>query len=291
MTEQRADAKFSMPDGSYPINNCADVSDAAKLAHHSKTYSFAQVKAHVMKAKNALNCPDSVLPATWGDGGRAMGDEIERRYTPAVVQVRATRDRIGGYAAMFNSSSRNLGGFVEQVRSTAFSRAGGRGFPDVVARFNHDDNMLLGTTAAGTLRLALDDTGLAYDVKPPQSRADIIELVERGDVRHSSFAFRAIEEDWSTTDQGFPQRSLVNVELVDVAPVVNPAYPSTSAALRSLATYLDVELAEVERRAAQNELRSFFVRTDVEGQSKKRTLTFGASARLALLAREHDPWT
>ena len=61
----RASAKYAMGDGSYPISTCADVSDAAKLAHHSKTYSFAEVKAHVMKAKNALNCPDSALPDSW----------------------------------------------------------------------------------------------------------------------------------------------------------------------------------------------------------------------------------
>src|SRR5438045_3830978 len=51
--EDRA-AKYAMPDGSYPISNCAQVASAAKLAHHSKTYSFEQVKRHVMKAKNAL---------------------------------------------------------------------------------------------------------------------------------------------------------------------------------------------------------------------------------------------
>ena len=60
-----ATAKYHMADGSYPINNCADVSDAAKLAHNSKTYSFDAVKAHVLKAKKALGCPDSALPDTW----------------------------------------------------------------------------------------------------------------------------------------------------------------------------------------------------------------------------------
>ena len=64
-----------MPDGSYPINTCADVSDAAKLAHHSKTYSFEQIKAHVMKAKDALGCPDSVLP---GHLGREQQRDADR---------------------------------------------------------------------------------------------------------------------------------------------------------------------------------------------------------------------
>lgn len=57
--------RFALPDGSYPIDNCEDVSSAAHLAHHSKKYSFEEVRAHVMKAKDALDCPDTVLPDTW----------------------------------------------------------------------------------------------------------------------------------------------------------------------------------------------------------------------------------
>lgn len=218
-------------------------------------------------------------------GGRSEGtDAIERRYTPGIVELRAGRSRIGGYAAMFNTRSRNLGGFVEQVMPTAFDHARGRDWPGVVARFNHDDNMLLGTTVAGTLQLRLDETGLAYEVKPPQSRADILELVERGDVRNSSFAFRMVEDAWGVSDEGYPLRSLVRVQLVDVAPVVTPAYPETTAALRSLAHHLEVDVEEVAQRAVKDELRGFFVRTDVEGQAKPKT--FGPAARMAILARK-----
>lgn len=71
--------KFAMQNGSYPINNCSDVSDAAKLAHHSNTYSFDQVKKHVMKAKNALGCPDSVIPDSWSQMDRSTYDPYEVR--------------------------------------------------------------------------------------------------------------------------------------------------------------------------------------------------------------------
>lgn len=77
----RATPAYAMPDGSYPINTCADVTKAANLAHHSKTYSFAQIKAHVMKAKAGLNCPDSVLPDTW-DESNAAGAAGEARVDP-----------------------------------------------------------------------------------------------------------------------------------------------------------------------------------------------------------------
>lgn len=211
--------------------------------------------------------------------------EIERRFTPGLVEVRASSDNrtIGGYAAKFNKPSQNLGGFVEFVAPSAFNRSRGNGWPDVLARYNHDDNMLLGTTTARTLRLSVDDTGLAYDVDVPRARGDVYELVQRGDVGKSSFAFRVIGEDgdeWGLSEQNFPQRTLLSVELVDVAPVNLPAYNDTSTAVRSLARHVEADVEEVRNLATQGELRKFFMRTD---QSPKHM--FGPAARMALLKR------
>jgi HK97 family phage prohead protease len=229
--------------------------------------------------------------------------EVERRYTLAETgraELRAEGElrKIGGYASVFNKQSRNLGGFVEVVNPTAFNKSRGDGWPDVVARFNHEDNMLLGTTGARTLQLSIDDWGLSYLVTPPQSRKDILELVERGDVSKSSFAFRAVEDDWSLTDQNFPLRTLIAVQLVDIAPVVSPAYADTdagvrtAAALRSLAEHLHASLEEVQKLAAENELRRFFVRTDKTTGKKRpeKATTYGPAARMAILGKEADPW-
>jgi phage head maturation protease len=125
--------------------------------------------------------------------------------------------------------------------------------------------MVLGTTAGGTLQLLTDSIGLDYEVLPPQSRQDILELVERRDVQFSSFAFRVPPggDTWSTTrDTNYPMRTLNEVELVDVAPVLDPAYPDASAGLRSLAMAMSADLDEVRSMAASDELRRFFVRTD-----------------------------
>ncbi|MFD7860970.1 HK97 family phage prohead protease [Streptomyces sp. NPDC059783] len=216
--------------------------------------------------------------------------DLERRYTAVPVELRAAQEQrtINGYAAVFNRESSNLGGFVEVVDARAFNKSRGDGWPDVLARYNHDDNMLLGTVAGGTLRLLVDDTGLQYDVDPPKARADILELVSRGDVRKSSFAFRTVEDDWGMTDQGFPKRTLLAAQLVDVAPVNIPAYPDSSAGLRSLAAHVGADLEEVRALAQQDELRKFFVRTDGPQPARKQTL--GAAARMALLARKQDPY-
>ena len=186
--------------------------------------------------------------------------DLERRFTAGRVELRAQADSrtFGGYAAKFNTQSKNLGGFIERIDAGFFNKSRGDGWPDVIARYNHDDNMLLGTTTAGTLRLSTDNIGLVYEVDPPQSRSDVFELVQRGDVVKSSFAFQMFEDDWTQSDQGFPMRTLVSGKLIDVAPVNVPAYDDTSVGLRSLANKFEADLEEVRKMAAANELGKFF---------------------------------
>ncbi|MBW8087761.1 HK97 family phage prohead protease [Streptomyces hygroscopicus subsp. hygroscopicus] len=217
--------------------------------------------------------------------------ELERRYTKAPAEIRATDDgkKIAGYAAMFRKESSNLGGFVEDIDPTAFNKSRGDGWPDVMARYNHDNNMLLGTVAAETLALTIDDNGLAYEVTPPTTRADVLELVARGDVQKSSFAFRTIEDDWSQTSQGFPKRTLLRVQLVDVAPVNVPAYPDTTAGLRSLARAMDAPYSDVRDLAERDELRRLFVRTDQPAAPVEPSRTTPQQARVQLLALRTPP--
>lgn len=212
--------------------------------------------------------------------------ELERRFTAGRVELRLGTDKrtFGGYAAKFERQSKNLGGFVEVITRSFFNKSAGDGWPDVLARYNHDDNMLLGTTASGTLRLSLDDQGLVYEVDPPQARADVFELVQRGDITKSSFAFQTFEDDWSMTDQGFPMRSLVSGRLIDVAPVNVPAYDDTSVgvrcepAMRSLAKKFDASIDEVKSLAAEDGLRKFFALSGGQAAPKKRS----AAAALAI---------
>lgn len=185
--------------------------------------------------------------------------ETERRSTRGLVEVRAAGESrtIGGYAAKFNALSRNLGGFVERIDPGFFAKSEGDGWPRAMARYNHDNNMLLGTVRGGTLRLQTDGTGLDYSVDCPTARADVYELVSRGDVSESSFAFYTFEDDWAMTDEGFPVRTLLGGQLVDVAPVNDPAYLDTSTGLRSLAEKAGADLEEIRAAAAGNELRRF----------------------------------
>lgn len=183
----------------------------------------------------------------------------ETRSITSAVQYRAADKGpggLGGYALKFERYSQNLGGFVEQVGRGAVDKTLGDDV-DVLCRYQHDDNHLLGRTASRTLVLTRDDTGLLYDVPAlpdTSSGRDVAELCRRGDVTGSSFAFRTLEDEWGFTDQGFPLRTLVQIRLVDVAPVVSPAYLDTSTALRSLAEAIHADPAEVPDLAKRGEL-------------------------------------
>jgi hypothetical protein len=241
--------------------------------------------------------------------------DAERRFTSVPVEIRSGSDQrtIGGYAAKFDRMSQNLGGFVERIASRAFNKSHGDGWPDVLARYNHEDNLLLGTTGARTLRLGLDEIGLTYEVDLPASRSDVHELVHRGDVRQSSFAFIAFDDDWSTDETtGYPMRTLMSVRLIDVAPVNTPAYLDTSVGVRSgrtvdvrslvhveqrvggalvgpgsayesLARKFGVGVDEVRALAERDELVKFFKRTDAIDPAAARRSAQAALARVQQL--------
>lgn len=192
--------------------------------------------------------------------------ELERRYQPGAVELRAGgagQRRLGGYALKWNTLSRNLGGFVETIAPQACAKSLSDEL-DVLCRWQHRDEFLLGRVAAGTHRLAVDNVGLDYEVDLPDTTAgrDVAELARRGDIRYSSFAFWTLEDEWDRTEQGFPLRRLLAIQLHDTAPVVDPAYLDTSSGLRSLAEHRGVDVAEVEQLARANRLAELFARDE-----------------------------
>lgn len=234
---------------------------------------------------------------------------IERQFALQPVEMRAVPEgkrHIFGYAAVYDTISRPLGGFQETIARGAFNKSRGDGWPGVICRFNHNSDMLLGTTEARTLILHSDDHGLEYEVDPPKNLPLVREWVERGDVRRSSFAFRTIQDDWSTTDGGYPLRMLTEVQLVDVAPVVDPAYTATTAGVRgfipeqdmkhaavsagyeSLAVRVGASVEEVRSAATEDDLGRFFRRSDQPTPAKKVKPVFGPAAKAMLALRERE---
>jgi HK97 family phage prohead protease len=158
-----------------------------------------------------------------------------------------------------------------------------------VCRYNHNDELLLGTTRSGTLQLSVDDVGLVYDVDVPECRGDVLEMIRRRDVAHSSFAFEVHEQEWGVSEENFPQRTLVSGRILDVAPVPSPAYRDTSVAMRSLAEHLDAPIEDVIKAHREKEMRKFFIRTDNNGEAAKPLPPVSAmAAKMKLLAKRGD---
>jgi HK97 family phage prohead protease len=154
------------------------------------------------------------------------------------VEMRADGKKvIVGRAIVYNQLSQNLGWFREQIDAKALDNCD---MADVVGLFNHDNNLVLGRTLSGTMTLEKKDDGLYYTIDPPKSAASIIESIERGDVRGSSFAFITAPggADWDTDPAtGGDIRTVKKIaRLIDVSPVTQPAYlqTNTDVAKRSL---------------------------------------------------------
>lgn len=256
---------FPVHDAAHVRNALARIAQGARFGSEAKSGVLAAAKRYgVEHDDNATGRSfDSLYP--------------EVRFLADVPEIRSLGEdqppHITGYAAAFNKLSRRLGGFVERVMPTAFNEARDAGWPDMVCRYNHKDDMVLGTTAAGTLSVEVDERGMRYDVIPPRHRSDVIELVQRGDVRYSSFAFRCMnpgeDDTWGVTDYGFPMRSLHKVSPLDCAPVLDPAYRDTTAvarnmtgAVESLAMWVDAEPAEVRSMLEAGQASRFFRRSD-----------------------------
>lgn len=138
---------------------------------------------------------------------------------------------VRGYAAVFSSVSEDLGfrevlapGCIDQdtiKRST------------VLARVNHDSGKVVAKckNGEGSLKLEVDERGLKYEFESPRTATgdELLELIERGDISQSSFAFTIAEggDEWRYAD-GEYLRTITKVDrLYDVAPVFMPAYEST----------------------------------------------------------------
>jgi len=151
-----------------------------------------------------------------------------------------------GYAAVFNSLSEDLGGFREKLEPGCFADAIRKSDPR--ALLNHDSNIVLGRSSAGTLRLWEDTVGLGVEIHPPktQTAKDLIELIRRGDISQMSFGFIVGLDRWERIDGENIRTILATVELFDVSIVTYPAYPDTSVKVDSRA--FDGRAALLRRR-------------------------------------------
>ena len=145
------------------------------------------------------------------------------------AEMRANEDNliIEGYAAVFDSVT-DLGPFQERIAQGAFSDV----LDDDVRLLINHDGVPLARTSNNTLELSQDDTGLYYraQLSDTQAGRDLYEMIKRGDINQSSFAFMIDKE--SNDADGVRVIEKVS-KLIDVSPVTYPAYQAASVFARA----------------------------------------------------------
>ena len=168
-------------------------------------------------------------------------------WPEADFEVRSVNDGLTfrGYAAVFNSWSADLGGFREQIAPNAFTRAvnaAANGSADIRMFLNHNQDIVLGSTRARTLRLSQDERGLLAEADLPDSTwgHPVAEAVRRGDIRSMSFGFTVRGKGGESWSPDHKERTLLDVNLAEVSPVTGwPAYTATDASVRRLVDAID----------------------------------------------------
>ena len=139
---------------------------------------------------------------------------------------------IEGYFSVFGGVYELWEGASETIAQGAFRETLDR---DIRALIDHESRLVLGRTAAGTLELREDETGLWGRVKinpNDQDAMNLYERVKRGDVDQCSFGFDILDEETETLDNGGVRWTIKKVRLYEVSVVTFPAYEDTAVTAR-----------------------------------------------------------
>lgn len=140
-----------------------------------------------------------------------------------------------GYFARFNEPYEVCAGWIETINPGAFSRYLATD-GDTKALWNHNTDLVLGSTKAGTLSLAETNEGLFGVIEINRNDSDAMNAyarIERGDVTGCSFGFDCIMDDFYDDEGNFRTVIREVYPLYEVSPCTFPAYESTSIEARS----------------------------------------------------------
>ena len=186
---------------------------------------------------------------------RSKEETMEKRSINFELRAKPESRTIFGTATVFNSSY-DMGWYDEEMSSDSLNEAD---MKDVVALFNHDMNMVLARTSSGTLKLNVTGNAMEYEFEAPNTTLgnDLLEMVKRGDVYQSSFAFTVEAEDWQERSGMKPKRVIRSIKKVyDVSPVTYPANPDTMVAKRGYdaTKQIDEDLQKVIDISVESEI-------------------------------------
>jgi hypothetical protein len=159
--------------------------------------------------------------------------KIEKRSIVSEMTVEDEKRTIVGYAVKWNELSEQLGFFREKFSKGAFKDS--LLDKQQMALWNHNTDVVLGSTRNQTLRLSEDELGLRFEIDLANTTQanDIYELVKRGDINGVSFGFYAELEDWEDRSDT-AVRTINRADLIEISPTPFPAYSQSEVNVRSL---------------------------------------------------------
>ena len=134
---------------------------------------------------------------------------------------------------------------------------------DVRALYNHNDDLILGRTSAGTLSLRDDSHGLWGSIKINRNDSDAMNAyarVQRGDVSGCSFGFNIKSQEEERKSDGTVHWTITEVDpLYECSLCTFPAYQATHVSARKR------DLDEIEKR--KMEFRKEELRKKLKGEA------------------------
>lgn len=194
---------------------------------------------------------------------------------PAKVDQNSPK-KLSGYAIVWNTPSKDLGGFKEVVSPDALK---GVDLSNVLMLNDHDYTQVLASVKAGTLKLTPDDKGLHFDATLPDTTTanDVFANVKAGNLDSCSFSFDVDDgsDKWEKDDQGNITRTINQIkDLFDVSVVAVPAYDSTNVD----ADNSDNQNVNVNTRSYENfikgENKKMTEKTIIDNNEKTETRSF-----------------
>ncbi len=190
-------------------------------------------------------------------------DLIRMTTTPVEVRRDDTGEwqpRLVGYPIRFNEWTHIKGwegDFFERIAPGALTKTLNERGEQIKVLFNHGMDPSIGNKPLGKPDvLRTDDTGLWAETPLADTsyNRDLMALIDAGAIDGQSFRFSVVREDedrypeaseWNP--RGLPQRTVVELRLVEFGPVTFPAYQATSIGIRARAAY-EMYLGDAARR-------------------------------------------
>lgn len=149
--------------------------------------------------------------------------EIRNCNFEGVRNLNADSRMVEGYALVFDSESKDLGGFHEIIDRNALQGVIEKS--DVFCLLNHNEDkgvLARSNKGVGSLKLEVDYKGLKYSFEAPKTALgdELLEGIRRGDISTSSFGFVVGDDQWEKRSDGTYLRTIKTIkELFDVSPV------------------------------------------------------------------------